>query len=289
MRLTKQSTEDLVKEVAGEDTVKLVGLLKDKSNISEFKLAEKLRLTVNTVRNMLYKLQEHNLVSSTRKKDKKKGWYIYYWTFNVPQARTLARVVKEKKLEDLKRNLETETQESFYACPERCIRLKIENAMDYDFKCPECGTILQEDQNELGIEKLRNTIKELEDELAGKLPLEQIERRGRPRLKKRGRPKLKVRGRSRLKTRRRPKLKMRGRPRLKMKRRHRLKMRGRPKLIKSKIKRIKLIRKSKTARKLKSKRLVKRVRKARTIKRIPKRMIKKKGLLKRVKRFLKRR
>ncbi len=107
MRLTKEITEELVKEVAGEDTVKLVGLLKDKDNISEFKLAEKLRLTVNTVRNMLYRLQAHNLVTSTRKKDKKKGWYIYYWTFNTPQAKSLVRVVKQKKFEQLKERLKT--------------------------------------------------------------------------------------------------------------------------------------------------------------------------------------
>ncbi|MBL7100861.1 MAG: hypothetical protein ISS23_02825 [Nanoarchaeota archaeon] len=168
MRLTKEVTEYLVKEIAGEDTVKLVGLLKDKDNISEFILAEKLRLTVNTVRNMLYRLQEHNLVTSIRKKDKKKGWYIYYWTFNTPQARSLVMVVKQRKLEELRKRLEVETQEIFYVCPGKCTRFKMEHAMDYDFKCPECGNILQEENNLKLIGKIREKIEEIEKELIEK-------------------------------------------------------------------------------------------------------------------------
>lgn len=206
MRLTKETAEELVKEVAGEDTVKLVGLLKDEDNISEFKLAEKLRLTVNTVRNQLYRLQAHNLVTSTRKKDKKKGWYIYYWTFNTPQAKSLLKVVKYRKLEHLKERLKTEIQETFYVCPQKCIRFKMENAMDYDFKCPECGNVLQEENNMDFVAKLKTTITELEDELAKPLietrtlpAVKKITKRGRPKLAKRGRPKLIKRGRPKLK------------------------------------------------------------------------------------------
>lgn len=227
MRLTKEVTEDLVKEVAGEDTIKLVGILKEKDNISEFKLAEKLRLTVNTVRNMLYRLQAHNLVTSTRKKDKKKGWYVYYWTFNTPQARSLMRVVKQRKLRQLKERLRTEIQETFYVCPENCMRFKMDMAMEHDFKCPECGNVLQEEDNTNFVEKIKSTITELEQELT-KPTIEtriKTEKRGRPRLTKRGRPKLARRGRP-------PKAK-KGKPKLAQK--IKLAKRERPKLKTKKI------------------------------------------------------
>ena len=74
---------DLVIEIAGPEVVALVELLYGKENVSEFKLADKLELTVNQARNMLYKLHSHNLVSFIRKKDKRKGWYIYYWTLDL--------------------------------------------------------------------------------------------------------------------------------------------------------------------------------------------------------------
>lgn len=258
MRLTKEVAEELVKEVAGEDTVKLVELLKDQENISEFKLAEKLRLTVNTVRNMLYRLQAHNLVTSTRKKDKKKGWYIYYWTFNTPQAKSLIRVVKQRKLDHLKDRLRTEIQESFYICPQKCVRFKMENAMEYDFKCPECGNVLQEENNIDFIAKIKNTITELEGELAKptietRTKLEELlKKRGKLKLIKRGRPKLK---RGRLLKIKKPGLKIRKIRKL------RIKPRAIRKIIKPKVRKIKLLkRKSKSYAKPKKRGILKKVR-----------------------------
>ncbi|MEK6836001.1 MAG: hypothetical protein AABX55_03200, partial [Nanoarchaeota archaeon] len=89
-----QILQDFVNEVAGKDAVKLVNLMKERENISEFELAEDLKLNVNQVRNLLYKLNSFNLTYSTRRKDKDKGLYIYYWTFNFKHARDLLTVRK---------------------------------------------------------------------------------------------------------------------------------------------------------------------------------------------------
>ncbi|MBW2995229.1 hypothetical protein KY312_02665, partial [Candidatus Woesearchaeota archaeon] len=81
MRMTNKLVEKVVMDTAGEDTLPLVIELKNKKNYSEFKLAENLKVEVNQVRNMLYRLLKYNLVTFIRRKDKRKGWYIYYWTF----------------------------------------------------------------------------------------------------------------------------------------------------------------------------------------------------------------
>ncbi len=168
MRFSNKTTDELVREVVGDDAVKLIDLLKNKTNVSEFKLAEKLKLTVNHVRNILYRLQEHNLVTSTRRKDKKKGWYIYYWTFNTAQARITLASLKKKKLDDLKGRLSTESLDSFFLCPKDCTRLKITYAMEHDFKCPECGTLLKQEDNEQYLAKIKKEIEDLETEFKQK-------------------------------------------------------------------------------------------------------------------------
>lgn len=165
MRLTNKAMEELVKEVAGQDTIALVGLIKNKKNVSEFKLAEKLKITVNEVRNMLYRLHAHNLVSFTRKKDKKKGWYIYYWTFDHERARDLILNLKRKKLTELRKILETERGSNFFSCPNKCVRLEFGTAMEDQFRCPECNQVLIQENNTKKIEKLQEEIKEIEDEL----------------------------------------------------------------------------------------------------------------------------
>lgn len=168
MRLTTKHVEDFVGELSGKDVVPLVKLLKGKKNVNEFKIAEKLSLSVNQVRNMFYRMSEHSLVSSTRKKDKKKGWYVYYWTFNLTRAKQLVLNFKKRKLEELKKRLSREGKETFFVCPSEKIRLRFENALEHNFKCPECGAVLEEEDNIKYLEELKVDIQDLEKELGAK-------------------------------------------------------------------------------------------------------------------------
>ena len=102
MKLTKEVLEDFVSLSLGDDILPLIDILWVKKNVSEFKLAENLNITVNQVRNMLYRLGEYNLVSSTRKKDKRKGWYIYYWSLNEKSTFNAIWRFKQKKLQEFK-------------------------------------------------------------------------------------------------------------------------------------------------------------------------------------------
>lgn len=165
MKLSNKLVEEVVTEVAGEDVLPLVKLLKNKKNVSEFKLAEALKLEVNATRNMLYRLYHANLVSFTRRKDKKKGWYIYYWTFKIKQIRFLALNLKKQKLERLNDRLAREEESTFFVCPNTCMRLDFEKAVNFEFKCPECGEIMQQESNEEKVKALKDEIKSLEKEV----------------------------------------------------------------------------------------------------------------------------
>ena len=165
MKISNELLDELVIALTGEDILPLIHILRNKNNVSEFKLAEKLNVTVNQTRNMLYRLNEHNLVTFMRKKDKKKGWYIYYWTLNQRSANNALKKLREKQLSDFKIRLEREQIGIFYVCPMGCMRLKMEVAMDYDFKCQECGALLRVQDNMKTIENIKNRIASLEEEL----------------------------------------------------------------------------------------------------------------------------
>jgi len=102
MKISNKIIEEVVVTIAGKDVVALVNLIKNKKNVSEFKLAETLEEEINLVRNKLYRLYHANLVSFNRRKDKKKGWYIYYWTFKVKRVKTLMLKIKKERLEKLR-------------------------------------------------------------------------------------------------------------------------------------------------------------------------------------------
>ena len=160
--LDLEKIDGLMVKLAGIDSVPLTRLIiEGKENVSEFLLAEKLELGINQVRNMLYRLQKYNLVTSMRKKDKKKGWYIYYWTFNTIHANSLLVTIKDEELTALEKRLKREEESDYYTCSKKCMRLNFINAMDNDFKCPICEGIVKQVDNSKIIKQLRKEIEEL--------------------------------------------------------------------------------------------------------------------------------
>ena len=165
IKLTNTSLDELVLTTVGEDVLPLIHILRNKNNISEFKLAEMLNVTVNQIRNMLYRLNEQNLVDFIRKKDKKKGWYIYYWSLNKKSIEGALVRVKNKQLEDLKVRLGKEQESMFYVCPNGCMRLAMDAAMEHEFRCQECGTLMKEQDNQKTIANIKKMITDLEVDL----------------------------------------------------------------------------------------------------------------------------
>ncbi|MBI2575551.1 hypothetical protein HYV82_06725 [Candidatus Woesearchaeota archaeon] len=161
--LPKAMHESLI-EVAGEDVVPVVQYLKDKRNISEFKIAEDISSEVNHVRSLLYRLHSQNLVTYYRKKDRQKGWYISYWTFNPNGLKHAALMLRRQKIEQLRERLgrEEENRDLFYICQNMCTRMDFDNATDVAFKCPECGRTLTNQENSKTIALLRTKIAEME-------------------------------------------------------------------------------------------------------------------------------
>jgi transcription factor E len=159
MELSQLEIDNLVEEVSGREAVLVAQfIINAGENVSEFLIAEKLETGINHIRNLLYKLQENNLVTFMRKKDKKKGWYIYYWTFNKVQANILINKLKEKRIITLKKRLEKEA-EDFLSCNRKCLRITFSNAMENNFKCPDCESILKQIDNKKQVASIK---KELE-------------------------------------------------------------------------------------------------------------------------------
>src|SRR3989344_534359 len=140
MKITLKSLEDLVITIVGEDVLPLVRILWGKNNISEFKIAEMLNVTVNQVRNMLYRLNKKSIEGVLTK-------------------------VNQKQLEDLKARLSREAEGLFYVCPMGCMRLQMEAAMEHEFRCQECGTLMKEQDNQKTVSNIKKMIIEREQEL----------------------------------------------------------------------------------------------------------------------------
>ena len=133
MRLTKKKVEEIIIGILGPDGLPLLKQLYLKDNISEFELATKVKRDIKVIRKMLYFLYNHNLVSFTRKKDKIKGWYIYYWTLSLDNIKFNYLKRKKDLLNRLTQRLEEEKRELFFTCPNHCVRLNFDQSMDFEW------------------------------------------------------------------------------------------------------------------------------------------------------------
>ena len=165
MKVSGKIEEEVIGEVVGVEVIPLVKALKNKKNVSEFKLAEQLKQEVNITRNMLYRLYDSNLVTFIRKKDKVKGWYIYYWTFNPRHIKYLNKDLKKKRLERLKERLKREVASDFFICHNNCIRLDFDQATEFNYKCPECGSLLHQEDNTARIRDIEKELGKLQKEM----------------------------------------------------------------------------------------------------------------------------
>lgn len=165
MRLTKNVIFDVVSELAGDEVVPLVRLLDTKKDISEIRLAKKVGVEVNIIRGLLYKLYYNNLVCCSKRKDIKTGWYVYHWYLNARRIKYMFKRVRLGKIDKLKERLQREIEEKFFHCQDKCIRLNFDQAIDFKYQCPECGSTLEMENNGHKVQKLQEQIRILEQEV----------------------------------------------------------------------------------------------------------------------------
>jgi len=153
---------EIVAEIVGKQASEILDLLFDKKDVNEFLIAKKMKLTINQVRNILYKLSNYNLVSFTRKKDKRKGWYTYFWTLNTEKSLELLSERLKKEMEGLQQQLKSREQKRFYLCNTCKTEVSEETALLHDFTCQECGEVYVLSDKKRVVENLTKDINRLE-------------------------------------------------------------------------------------------------------------------------------
>ena len=127
--------------VIGKQGDEIINFLDTEKYVNEFLIAKKLDNNINQTRNILYRLSEHGLVSSTRKKDKKKGWYTYFWKLEALKTLEFLRDMLKKKIDQVMHQIQSREVKTFYICEKCNIEHNEENALLHDFTCSECGSI----------------------------------------------------------------------------------------------------------------------------------------------------
>jgi transcription initiation factor TFIIE subunit alpha len=161
-KISKENVADVVREVVEEDAADITDYLYDKERISEFVIAEEVGYEIHKARYLLYKMLENNIATFIRKKDRIKGWYICYWTLDFPRISKMKHTLLQDKINKLQARLDREQNNQFYMCSNACVRQDFDKAVENNYKCPECGEIMNFQENKRTIQFLKQQIEELE-------------------------------------------------------------------------------------------------------------------------------
>jgi transcription initiation factor TFIIE subunit alpha len=155
-------TINILAEVAGANSLDIIGELSIENEMDEFSLAERLGMDVKTVRKILYRLYDTRLVSFRRIKDDETGWYIYLWKFDEGKLNVLVHRIRKERVEKLRGRLDYERDNQFFMCESGCTRLPFSEAMEMGFVCNQCGSKLDFQDNSNLIKQMESQLKEIE-------------------------------------------------------------------------------------------------------------------------------
>ncbi len=138
--------------------------------VTEAEIMEKTALRPNDIRRALNELAEKGLVTyrKIRLPDRMgRNSSIFYWRTHANGIKALVMHRKKAVIEKLRILLEHENSNYYYICPLDKTRYNMDEAMEYNFTCPRCGSLLEPDEErEYRVEYLAKLIERLERSLA---------------------------------------------------------------------------------------------------------------------------
>ena len=158
--------ESVVREIGGDDAVRVAALLDPKEETTDEAIASGAEMKLNAVRKVLYRLYDARLAEFRRIRDKSTGWFIYFWRLKPNRVEELVISRKKTVYRKLKARLDYEKKFHFFKCDQDyCPRYTFDEAMESNFKCPECSGELRAFDNKEIIERLDKKVDELRKSL----------------------------------------------------------------------------------------------------------------------------
>ena len=162
--MTQKFLNEALSSVVGKQGEELLEMLDDKKYVNEFLIAKKLNITINQARNILYRLSDKGLVSSIRKKDKRKGWYTYFWKIELLKSLLFLREMISEKISQIEHQIKSRETKRFYFCDRCHVEYNEENSLFHDFICDECGNVLVFKDNEKLLKDLKKELQKFDNQ-----------------------------------------------------------------------------------------------------------------------------
>ncbi len=155
---------ELIERVAG-DVGLIIYSLRPKKEFTDEQMSLELGTEINDIRRALFSLYELGLAEYRRKRDDETGWMEYYWKINYEKQNEVLRRELLKTKKKLEEKLEEEEMSVYYICVNGCVKISYEEAMECNFTCPRCGSMLEYFDTSVIIEKAKEEVTRIDEML----------------------------------------------------------------------------------------------------------------------------
>lgn len=151
----------MLENVFDENVLSVARILQRRKEVSEVELIRRFGNDSHYVRRALYALHGRGYAGFRRKKDETIGWYTYFWYFKPSEVVHDYYKQNAERLQRLEERLAREKETVYYSCPNGCLRLDFDHAVEYRFRCPDCGTLLDPEEMQHYVRQMRSQIRQL--------------------------------------------------------------------------------------------------------------------------------
>lgn len=160
------AAKDFLLGVGGDYAAGLVKICeRKKESVTDEEISKALGLKVTEVRTILNRLHYRGIASYQKAKNKKTGWCNFTWEINQRRIAELLLEIQEEQLEKLEKKHSIEGTYMFFGCKKNCTNVPFEIAAEYQFKCPECNSSLEEIDNKRKNAELWEKLATIKDEV----------------------------------------------------------------------------------------------------------------------------
>lgn len=163
--------QEYLKKIGGEYAIDLVKICERKrKGVTDEHIGKKMKnLKVTEIRTILNRLHFLGIATYQKSRNTKTGWYSYSWGIKIPRIVELILDEWKEELDKLEKKVEFEKNYVFFGCKTRvCESTPFEIAAEYQFKCPQCGNVMESVDNEKrlgGLRKRADLIRRESDEM----------------------------------------------------------------------------------------------------------------------------
>ncbi len=159
-------TEEFLKTVGGDYAVDLVKIWdKKKGNITDEELAKQLSVKITEIRTALNRLHYRGIACYQKTRNNKTGWYSYTWTIKTNRIAELVMERQAEEIQKIRKRMDFEKNYIYFNCKGGCTTVPFEIATEYQFRCPECGKNLEEENSQKKLKVLNQRIEDIRTEL----------------------------------------------------------------------------------------------------------------------------